>query len=516
LVAIERYTYLDDKPVSGAKRNLKDWQLYLTQTRGVPVENVTLLRDDQATREKILNAAADTAKRAQAGGTVWFLFIGHGAPATGKKTGGVLLGVDTQNDADSLMARGVLQSELLAILGKSRQTRTVAILDSCFSGRSNTGSTLVAGLQPIVATRIDAVVATGAIVLAAAQGNEYAGPLPGGNRPAFSYLTLAALRGWGDSNRDGKVTISEATQYARRVLQALLVGRHQTPEMAGAGDSVVVASAGEGGPDLAAWQRMMDTTTEAPGERPPTTLRDHPPAAQSVALRQPSRVCGPNQVLIPGSKTSTIALSPYCIDRTEITVLEYRACVQAGGCLPTAPQEGWDCNWGKGGVDQHPINCVDWQMADSYCKWTGGRLPTHAEWEYSARGVEKRTYPWGTELPRPGLLNACGSECVGFWKRHYSVDVAGMYAGSDGWQTTSPVGSFPHGASPFGLVDMAGNVSEWTADAVVKRGKTERTVCGSSWTDYNDHFPWSAGCIELDPSFALDSTGFRCARSIAD
>jgi hypothetical protein len=264
LVAIERYPFLEDKPVTGAKRNLKDWQLYLTKTRGVPVENVILLRDDQATREKILNAAADVAKLVQPGGTLWFLFIGHGAPSAGKKAGGVLLGVDTQNDADSLCARGVAQSELLSALGKGKHARTVAILDSCFSGRSSSGSTLVAGLQPIIATRIDAVVATGAVLLAAAQGNEYAGPLPGGNRPAFSYLMLAALRGWGDSNGDGKVTVSEAAQYARRTLQALLVGRHQTPDVAGPGDSVTVASAGESGPDLAEWQRMMDGPAEAP------------------------------------------------------------------------------------------------------------------------------------------------------------------------------------------------------------------------------------------------------------
>lgn len=286
LVAIERYTYLDDKPVTGAKRNLKDWQLYLTQTRGVPVENVTLLRDDQATREKILNAAADTAKHAQPGGTVWFLFIGHGAPATGKKTGGVLLGVDTQNDADSLTARGVLQSELLAVLGKGNHTRTVAILDSCFSGRSNTGSTLVAGLQPIVATRIDAVVTTGAIVLAAAQGNEYAGPLPGGNRPAFSYLTLAALRGWGDSNHDGKVSVSEATQYARRALQALLVGRHQTPDIAGPGDRVMVASAGEAGPDLAEWQRTIDGATDAPSDPLPEPAKAALPTSRQTPTKK--------------------------------------------------------------------------------------------------------------------------------------------------------------------------------------------------------------------------------------
>jgi tetratricopeptide (TPR) repeat protein len=300
LVAIERYPFLEDKPVTGARRNLNDWQLYLTKTRGVPVENVVLLRDDQATREKILNAAADIAKRVQAGGTLWFLFIGHGAPSTAKKAGGVLLGVDTQNDADSLGARGVSQSELLTVLGKGKHARTVAILDSCFSGRSSSGSTLVAGLQPIVAVNMDAAVASGAVLLAAAQGNEFAGPLPGGNRPAFSYLMLAALRGWGDSNGDGKVTVSEAVQYAHRALQALLVGRHQTPNIVGPADNVAVASAGESGPDLGDWQRMMDDTSgPALVSVPPLPPRPEQPQSAVVppttqqSDRPVSRISGP-------------------------------------------------------------------------------------------------------------------------------------------------------------------------------------------------------------------------------
>ena len=240
IVAIERYAFLEDKPVVGARRNANDWHLYLTKTRGVSAENIVFLRDDQASREKILSGAAEVARRAQPGGTVWFLFIGHGAPSPGKATGGMLLGVDVQNDAESLEERGVSQTEVLSHLAKGKQANTVAIVDSCFSGRSNTGSTLVAGLQPIVPVPITAAMTGGAILLTAAQGNEYAGPLPGGNRPAFSYLMLAALRGWGDSNRKGKVTVGEAARYAHRALQTLLVGRHQTPDIVGPADGVVV------------------------------------------------------------------------------------------------------------------------------------------------------------------------------------------------------------------------------------------------------------------------------------
>lgn len=261
LVAIERYPFLEDKPVTGAKRNLNDWQLFLTKTRGVRAENIVLLRDDQATREKILGGANDVAKRVQEGGTVWFLFIGHGAPAGDRSGTGLLLGVDTQDDADSVKARGVTQAELLSALGKGPQANTVAILDSCFSGRSSTGAALVEGLQPMALVPLSAVNA-GTILLAAAQGNEFAGPLPGGNRPAFSYLMLAALRGWGDADANGKVTVGEAVNYARRALQALLIGRQQHPDLAGEGDSVAIASSGETGPDLAVFQRLIYRTPE--------------------------------------------------------------------------------------------------------------------------------------------------------------------------------------------------------------------------------------------------------------
>ena len=93
-----------------------------------------------------------------------------------------------------------------------------------------------------------------------------------------------------------------------------------------------------------------------------------------------------------------VTLSAFYIDQSEVTVAEYIRCMQDApkrGC--SAPQESDFCNYAKRGDRRpHPINCVTWDQARKYCKWVGKRLPTEAEWEKAARGVDSRKYPWGS------------------------------------------------------------------------------------------------------------------------
>jgi formylglycine-generating enzyme required for sulfatase activity len=130
----------------------------------------------------------------------------------------------------------------------------------------------------------------------------------------------------------------------------------------------------------------------------------------------------------------TVSLDAYWIDRTEVTQAMYAACVQAAVCEdvahPPADAAGSD-----------PVQGVTWPNAAAYCEWVGRRLPTEAEWEKAARGTDGRIYPWGDQAPNSELGN--------FEKQQ------------DGAQ---PVGSYPQGASPYGVLDMAGNVYEWVAD----------------------------------------------------
>jgi formylglycine-generating enzyme required for sulfatase activity len=163
-----------------------------------------------------------------------------------------------------------------------------------------------------------------------------------------------------------------------------------------------------------------------------------------------------------------VTLPGYCIDRTEVTAGAYARCVTRGKCTAArepAKDDFFDslCNGTRVDRQDHPVNCVDWDQAVAYCRSVAKRLPSEEEWEYAARGSDGRKYPWGNEPPSAKRLNACGSECRALGKR-LGVEWQVMYADTDGFEATAPVGSFPLGASPFGALDMAGNVLEWTAD----------------------------------------------------
>ncbi len=130
-----------------------------------------------------------------------------------------------------------------------------------------------------------------------------------------------------------------------------------------------------------------------------------------------------------------IVLRSYDIQRTEVTQGEWAACVAAGVCTPTP------YHWDPKGLDNWPVTGMNRTEAEAYCGWIGGRLPTEAEWELAARGPDGRLNPWGDgdatcELAR---LRGCG-------------DLLG------------PVGAYPKGASPYGLVDMVGNAWEFVSD----------------------------------------------------
>lgn len=626
IVALEYYTFVP--PVPGALANGQAWQRYFTSTLGVSPDRIRFMSNSDATKHEIEQKLDEVAKLAQTGGRVWFVFIGHGAPSRSGQDG-LLLGADAQANTNSIEARSLRHSEVIERLEKS-QAQPVIVLDACYSGQTASEEALCVGCQSLELAPVPTP--KRAIVLSAAKSDQVAGPLPGRAQPAFSYLALGALRGWGDADGNGTVTASEVIKYANGTLGAVVNGRSQTPELQGNGGAILAKSAGERGPDLAEIQRILtqggSVSFNGDGivltELPTLTLRDvgmdelsgdidlskidiakeKELEAQWLALQAAKKMVeqaraaskndptgvkqekawcelaaltGPNpyrneatkactevrtyveqrkrllagmrrdwyekvvpfmslqhrsvedkqkvmqafvnaygvlaeqallelaveaneqlergtvpdlvsnagMVLIAGGRFDAHTIVDFHLDKTEVTVAEYRACVDAGKCHTPRTGSEW-CNWGAKGKDGHPINCVSALDGDAYCEWMGGRLPTEWEWEWAARSRnEGWTFPWGDEEPG---TRAC-------WER------------TEPKRGTCEVGSFTSGASVDGVLDLAGNVWEWTSSME----GNERVIRGGSWK--LNVLEASTRLFGILPSGRDNDVGFRCVRT---
>jgi formylglycine-generating enzyme required for sulfatase activity len=172
----------------------------------------------------------------------------------------------------------------------------------------------------------------------------------------------------------------------------------------------------------------------------------------------------------------TVYLSAFWVDETEVTNAQYRKCVEAGVCRESYYADNPNFNG-----DRQPVVGVDWNDAKVYCEWVGARLPTEEEWEKAARGTDGRIYPWGNEWSGT-RLNFCDDNCAFAWQDD-TIE--------DGYQYSSPAGSYPAWGSPYGALDMAGNVWEWTDSSyqaypgsIYQPGDFEkeyRVLRGGSW-----------------------------------
>lgn len=172
-----------------------------------------------------------------------------------------------------------------------------------------------------------------------------------------------------------------------------------------------------------------------------------------------------------------VSVKGFWIEKTEVPVSAYEKCVAAGACTP--PNFGGpSCNFTR--RPTHPVNCMDWYQADAFCKWIGGRLPTASEWEYAAKSGESRVFPWGNEPVSGKYLDYCDKKCPEAFSPQDKARLASLNwidtTQDDGWAGTAPCGSYPAGATAWGVLDMAGNICEWTStpyrDGMEVRGGT--------------------------------------------
>jgi formylglycine-generating enzyme required for sulfatase activity len=211
--------------------------------------------------------------------------------------------------------------------------------------------------------------------------------------------------------------------------------------------------------------------------------------------------------VIGNSHQHEASLSGYYLDKCEVTNRQYkRFCDATSYGYPPDPGFSGKPSYFTNYLD-FPVVSVSWDDAIAYCAWAGKRLPTEAEWEKAARGADARQYPWGNGDPD-------------------STFTDGGYQ-NDGHLTTSPVGYYPSGASPYGCMDMAGNVWEWcsdwydgsyysgspTNDPQGPSSGSDRVIRGGGWCNL---LAWNVRCAERNrgvPAERDNYLGFRCAHS---
>jgi len=198
-----------------------------------------------------------------------------------------------------------------------------------------------------------------------------------------------------------------------------------------------------------------------------------------------------------------VTINAFQLDLHEVTVAEFAACVAVGACAiaggPTTLCDSDDPTRGN-----YPVNCLSWDIARMYCSWKQKRLPTQEEWEYAARRPDGREYPWGNDPPDATRAN--------------------LSVGQDGFPDLAPVGSFPGDRTYDGVLDMGGNVAEWTfstgcpytADAC----RNPCSTCASAdWVVRGG--AWTGGALDAraaarriaHPADRVNNVGFRCAFS---
>lgn len=260
-------------------------------------------------------------------------------------------------------------------------------------------------------------------------------------------------------------------------------------------------------PDRLPWNRPQSAPsterqsprTESPRaeERPKTTERAESSSAPWISIS--------GGLFAAGADQAEIDVPGFAIERTEVTNGRFaeflEACPRGSACGPRELPSYWEDRAYLSSHRDHPVVFVAWNDAANFCRWAGGRLPTAVEWEKAARGTDGRAYPTGNVLD-PATVNILGAD------RHDEKNQAAKQI------PTWPVSDarYARDRSPFGVLGMAGNVSEWTASASEEEPDL-RLVAGGSWDSWELADGRTYNRIPKAPSDRSSSLGFRCAKS---
>lgn len=244
---------------------------------------------------------------------------------------------------------------------------------------------------------------------------------------------------------------------------------------------------------------------DSPSSAPDSSLPEQPLEEELVVIPAGPFIRGTSQGGFDEQPERTIYLDEFSIDRYEVTNAQYAAFVKATGHRKSGPPSRYAKNTGRMRGPNQPAVYVSWEDAKAYCGWRGRRLPTEAEWEKAMRGTDGRLWPWGN-VEMPGGAN---------WAR---ID--------DGFEVAAPVGRVRSDASPYGVMDGAGNVMEWVDDwylegayaAASDRNPegpeygTYKVLRGAAYTSSGSDLRITARS-KMMSDFRDETIGFRCAQA---
>lgn len=276
--------------------------------------------------------------------------------------------------------------------------------------------------------------------------------------------------------------------------RSLVMGALAVTLIGGVGYAVVKARTEHATTPPVAAPSIAPAASPAPPPKPSTSALALDPHVAMLEIDGGGFKMGATDGAYDEKPVHEVTTAGVLFDSTLVTAAQYQACVKAGLCTPAGNNDPL-CNGAAPDRANHPINCVNFAQAKAYCAAVGKRLPNEEEWEMAAKGPAARKYPWGEAVPKSSLL------C---WGRKN--------------EGTCPVGAFASGATPQGLLDMAGNVWQWTSTpycSYTNQGCNEerRVTRGGSFATVDPLNVRTTTRMGQEQASAGASLGFRCART---